>query len=347
MRFIGELFTRNLALDLGTDNTVICDADGCVLLNEPSVIALRGSGTVEAVGTEASEMRGRAPGKYHVIRPLRNGAVSMPDAAASMLRGFIRKIGARQALRRLRVVLAVPDALTDVQRFAATDAVSAAGAHDVRIVSSALAAAIGADLPVVEPFGQMIVDVGGGITEVAVFSLAGVAYYRAVPIGSDAMDSAVIAHVERAHNLAIGERSAERIRVQLCNGNASGTARVTGRCLRDGIPRHVVVGGAEMRQSLSNPVAAITGAIRRALEQTPAELSADLITSGIVMTGGGSLMSDLTDRVCRETGLPVRLAKEPLASVALGVSRMLKHSRAHPDSRRRGGGRHGVLHALR
>jgi rod shape-determining protein MreB and related proteins len=321
-----NLFSSDLAIDLGTANTLIFQRSKGIVVNEPSIVAMRkDSGDVEAVGVEASEMLGRTPEHISAIKPMKNGVIADFDATAQMLTHFIQKTNRYNRLVHPRIVIGVPSEITPVERRAVKDACTKAS--EVHLVQQPVMAAIGAGLPIADPIGNLIVDVGGGTTDVAVISLAGVVYTQSVRIAGNAMDEVIIEHVKRKHNLLIGERTAEAIKIQI--GSAFPLTNpmrmeVRGRDLVRGIPGAAVVTDSEIRDALSTCITAIVHAVRGALEHTPPELSADIGDNGVVLTGGGALLKNLDTRINRETGLPVLIADDPLLSVVRGAGKMLE-----------------------
>ena len=326
-------FSADMAIDLGTANTLVYVKGRGIVLNEPSVVAIsdnRGKKQVLAVGEEAKLMLGRTPGSIAAIRPLRDGVIADFEAAEEMIKHFIRKVNNRRGLASPMVVVCVPSGSTAVERRAIQESAESAGARKVLLIEEPMAAAIGAGLPVTEPSGSMIVDIGGGTTEVAVISLGGIVYARSVRVGGDKMDEAIISYIRRNHNLLIGESTAERIKMEIGAAAAPETGddgpltEVRGRDLMNGVPREVVVGQRQIAESLYEPVSQIVEAVKVALENTPPELAADIVDKGIVLTGGGALLNRL-DAVLRDaTGLPVVVAEEALSCVALGTGRALE-----------------------
>jgi rod shape-determining protein MreB len=329
------LLSADMAIDLGTANTLVYVKGRGIVLNEPSVVAIadvRGKKHVLAVGDEAKMMLGRTPGNIHAIRPLRDGVIADFEIAEEMIKHFIRKVHNRRSFARPQVIIGVPSGSTAVERRAIQESAESAGARRVFLIEESMAAAIGAGLPVTEPTGSMVVDVGGGTTEVAVLSLGGIVYVRSIRVGGDKMDEAIIAYIRRNHNLLVGEASAERIKKQI--GSASpplnGEGRVIeikGRDLVNGVPKELVISEREIAESLAEPVGAIVEAVKVALENTAPELAADIIDKGIVLTGGGALLSNLDYVLCHATGLPVSIADDPLSCVALGTGRCLEEMR--------------------
>jgi rod shape-determining protein MreB len=333
-RLLGFM-SADMAIDLGTANTLVYVKGRGIVLAEPSVVAIadvRGKKQVLAVGEEAKLMLGRTPGNISAIRPLRDGVIADFEVAEEMIKHFIRKVhNRRAAFASPLIIVCVPSGSTAVERRAIQESAESAGARRVLLIEEPMAAAIGAGLPVTEPSGSMVVDVGGGTTEVAVISLGGIVYSRSVRVGGDKMDEAIISYIRRHHNLLIGESSAERIKMDIGaaagaaeNGDEGPYCEVKGRDLMNGVPREVVVSQGQIAESLSEPVTAIVEAVKVALENTPPELAADIVDKGIVLTGGGALLYRL-DQVLREaTGLPVIVAEDALQCVALGTGRALE-----------------------
>jgi rod shape-determining protein MreB and related proteins len=334
-RLLGFL-SADMAIDLGTANTLVYVKGRGIVLNEPSVVAiadLRGRKQVLAVGEEAKLMLGRTPGNIAAIRPLRDGVISDFEGAEAMIKHFIRKVHNRGGLASPLIIVCVPSGATTVERRAIQESAESAGARKVLLIEEPMAAAIGAGLPVTEAAGSMIVDIGGGTTEVAVISLGGIVYARGVRVGGDKMDDAIIGYIHRQYNLLIGEGSAERIKMEIGaaappgDGGEGPLTELRGRDLANGVPREIVVSQRQIAEALYEPVAAIVEAVQVALEHTPPELAADIVDRGIMLTGGGSLLHRL-DEVLREaTGLPVMVAEDPLACVALGTGRALEERR--------------------
>jgi rod shape-determining protein MreB len=321
------LFSNDLAIDLGTANTCVFARGAGIVVNEPSIVAVNNvNGQIEAVGTEAKEMLGRTPGSISAIRPMRDGVIADFDAAEKMLGYFIRKAHRRKAFVRPRLIIGVPSEITQVERRAVKDSAYRAKASDVHLIDEGMAAAIGAGLPITEAAGNMIVDIGGGTTDVAVLSLAGVVYSRSVRVAGNAMDEAIALYLKKEHDLLIGERTAERIKIEL--GSAAPLAKrremeVKGRHVLEGKPTTVIIHDGEIREALSEPVRQIVQAVRDGLERIPPELSADVCDRGIVLSGGGALLAKLDERLRDETGLPVQVAEDPLSAVVLGAGKML------------------------
>jgi len=322
-----SLFSHDLAIDLGTANTCVFARGTGIVLNEPSIVAVNNvNDQIEAVGNDAKEMLGRTPGSITAIRPMRDGVIADFEAAEKMLDYFIKKAHRRKTLVRPRVVIGVPSEITQVERRAVKDSAYRAKASEVHLIEEAMAAAIGAGLPITEAAGNMIVDIGGGTTDIAVISLAGVVYGKSVRVAGNELDDAIIQHARKAHNLLIGERTAEQIKIEI--GSAFPleerlTMEVKGRHIMEGRPVTVTMDDEEIRKALGEPVRAIVQAVHDALERIPPELSADIYDRGIILTGGGSLLKNLDKRLREETGLPVQLAEDPLSSVVLGAGKML------------------------
>ena len=324
------LFSNDLAIDLGTANTLVYAKGRGIIADEPSVVAvqkdMRGVRRVVAVGKEAKEMLGRTPGSIAAIRPMKDGVIADFEITEAMLRYFIAKAHNRRTLVRPRIMICVPYGITEVEKRAVRESAESAGARDVYLVQEPMAAAIGAGLPITEPGGNMVVDIGGGTTEVAVISLAGIVFSKSVRVGGDKMDEAIINYMKRKYNLLIGERTAERIKITIGSAYPDediNTMEVKGRDLVAGVPRTVVVNSDEVRDSLAEPVNAIVDAVKVALERTPPELAADIVDKGIVLTGGGSLLRNLDVLLREETGLPVMLSEDPLTAVVIGSGRAL------------------------
>ncbi len=335
-RLLG-MMSADMAIDLGTANTLVYVKGRGVVLNEPSVVAIadvRGKKQVLAVGEAAKQMLGRTPANISTIRPLRDGVIADFEVAEEMIKHFIRKAQRRRRFASPLIIVCVPSGSTAVERRAIQESAESAGARKVLLIEEPMAAAIGAGLPVTEPSGSLIVDVGGGTTEVAVISLGGIVYSRSIRMGGDKMDEAIISYIRRSHNLLIGESTAERIKIDIGaatpddadNGLVQDgpTQEVKGRDLMNGVPREILVSRRQIAESLAEPVAAIVEAVKVALENTPPELAADIMEKGIVLTGGGALLYRL-DQVLREaTGLSVVVAEQPLSCVALGTGRALE-----------------------
>ncbi|MDA0221028.1 MAG: rod shape-determining protein [Proteobacteria bacterium] len=329
---LSRFFSTDMAIDLGTANTLVYVKGRGIALNEPSVVAIDNRGgrlRVLAVGEEAKLMVGRTPGHIEAIRPLRDGVIADFDIAEEMIKHFIRKVHNRSSFARPEVIVCVPSGSTAVERRAIQESALAAGARKVGLIEEPMAAAIGAGLPVTEPTGSMVVDIGGGTTEVAVLSLGGIVYSRSVRVGGDKMDEAIIRYIRNTHNLLIGESSSERIKKSI--GSASppddgdgATMEIKGRDLMNGVPKELVISQRQIAESLAEPVGQIIEAVKTALEQTPPELAADIVDKGIVLTGGGALLGNLDNVLRHATGLPVSIGDEPLSCVALGTGRVLE-----------------------
>jgi len=324
--------SADMAMDLGTANTLVYVRDQGIVLNEPSVVAIttiNGRKTVLAVGNEAKQMLGRTPGNITAIRPLRDGVIADFEVAEAMIKHFIRKVHNRRSFVSPEMIICVPSGSTAVEQRAIIESAESAGARKVWLIEEPMAAAIGAGLPVMEPTGSMIVDIGGGTTEVAVISLGGIVYARSARVGGDRMDEAVIAYIRRVHNLLIGESTAERIKKEIgaaCppNDGDGRTMQIKGRDLMNGVPKEIVVTERQMAEALAEPVSQIVEAVKTALENTAPELAADIVDKGIVMTGGGALLKNLDYVLRYATGLPVTVADDPLACVALGTGQALE-----------------------
>ncbi len=327
-RSLFKSFSHDLAIDLGTANTLVFARGKGVVVDEPSIVAInKFTNKVEAVGTDAKEMLGRTPGNIVAIKPMKDGVIADFDVTEEMLRYFIRKAQNRSFLLNPRIIICIPSEITQVEKRAVRESALRAKASEVYLVEEAMAAAIGAGLPITEPNGNMIVDIGGGTTDIAVISLAGIVHSRSVRVAGNEMDEAIIQYIKRKHNLLIGERTAERVKIEL--GSAAElpdtiTAEVKGRNLIEGIPKTVIVTDEEIREALADSIVAIVNAVRVALERTPPELSADISDSGIILTGGGALLQKMDYRFSQETGLPVYVAENPLSSVAIGTGKMLE-----------------------
>jgi rod shape-determining protein MreB len=323
-------FSNDLAIDLGTANTLVYAKGKGIVVSEPSVVAVtkdgRGPDKVRAVGREAKEMLGRTPGNIVAIRPMKEGVIADFEITEAMLRYFIMRVHNRSTLVRPRIVVAVPSGITEVEKRAVRESAMSAGAREVYLIEEPMAAAIGAGLPVTEPSGNMIVDIGGGTTEVAVLSLSGIVYSNSVRVGGDKMDDAIINYVKRKYNLLIGERTAELVKINIGTAYPTDEIRsleVKGRDLVAGVPKTLELKSDEICEALAEPVNTMVESVKIALESTPPELSADIVDKGIVMTGGGALLANL-DLLLREaTGLPVMLAEDPLTAVVLGTGRCL------------------------
>jgi len=320
-------FANDLAIDLGTANTCVFARGKGIVVSEPSIVAMNTvSGKIEAVGTDAKEMLGRTPGNITAIKPMKDGVIANFEVAERMLTHFIRKAHARSGWLRPRVVIGVPSEITQVERRAVRDSAMRAKASEVHLIEESMAAAIGAGMPITEASGNMVVDIGGGTTDIAVISLAGVVYGKSVRVAGNALDDAIIQYARKAHNLLIGERTAEQVKIEIGSAfplERPQTMEVKGRHLMEGRPKTIQMNDAEIRKALGDPVRAIIQAVHHALEAIPPELSADIYDRGIILTGGGSLLQGLDARLRDETGLPVQLAEDPMSSVVLGAGKML------------------------
>jgi rod shape-determining protein MreB len=326
---VAGFFSNDMAIDLGTANTLVYVKGQGIVLNEPSIVAIhQPDNTVLAVGKEAKAMVGRTPENIVAIRPLKDGVIADFDVTEKMLGYFIRRVHKRRTLVRPRIVIGVPSGITQVEKRAVRDSAMQAGAREVYLIAEPMAAAIGAGMPIAEPGGNMIVDIGGGTTEVAVISLSGIVYSRSVRIAGDEMDEAIAQYIRKNYNLLVGERRAEDIKIKLGSAYPTGgerrTVEVKGRDLIDGIPKTIVIGDDEIREALRETIMTIVDACRTALERTPPELAADIVDKGIVLTGGGALMRGLDLLLRQETNLPITVADDPLSSVALGTGKVLE-----------------------
>ena len=328
IRALFAYFSNDLAIDLGTANTLVYARGRGIVVDEPSIVAInKKTNKVAAVGHEAKEMLGRTPGNIVAIKPMKDGVIADFDVTEEMLKYFIRKAHNRKHLLSPRIAISIPSEITQVEKRAVRESALRARASEVFLVEEAMAAAIGAGLPITEPSGNMIVDIGGGTTDIAVISLSGIVYSRSVRVAGNEMDESIIQHIKRKHNLLIGERTAEQIKINI--GSAAPleqpmTMEIKGRDLIEGIPKSIEIADDEIREALSDCIATVVNALRVALERTPPELSADIVDNGIVLTGGGALLKNLDLRIKAETGLPVYLAEDPLSSVVLGTGKMLQ-----------------------
>ncbi|MEK6684467.1 MAG: rod shape-determining protein [Nitrospirota bacterium] len=324
--FLGR-FSNDLAIDLGTANTLVYLKGKGIVINEPSVVAIeKKTGKVLAVGAEAKRMLGRTPGNIVTIRPMRDGVIADFEIAEKMLSHFIMKTHNRSTFVRPRIVIGVPSRITQVEKRAVRDSAQLAGAREVYLIEQPVAAAIGAGLPIAEPSGNMVVDIGGGTTDVAVISLAGIVYSESVKVAGDKMDEAIINYIKRKYNLLIGEPMAEQIKFEIGSAfplEERRTITIKGRDLISGIPKTLVMDDSEIREALSETISAIVNAIKVALENTPPELAGDIIDRGIVLTGGGSLLRGMDVRLREETNLPVITVENPLTTVVLGTGKVL------------------------
>lgn len=321
------MFSKDIGIDLGTANTLIFMKGKGIIMREPSVVAVdTRNDTVRYVGQDAKEVIGRTPGSIVAVRPLKDGVIADFDITASMLQIFIRKVCNNSVLARPRIIICIPSGVTEVERRAVREAAFKAGAKHVSIIEEPMAAAIGAGLPVAEATGSMVVDIGGGTSEVAVISLGGIVASRSVRVGGDELDNSIIQYIKRKYNLLIGERTAEDIKIN--SGSAfpleeEATMDIKGRDLMDGLPKNIQITSEEIREALADPLSMVLDAIRTTLEKTPPELSADIIDHGITLTGGGALLRGLDQLIEKETGMPVHIAESPLDCVAMGTGRVL------------------------
>lgn len=323
-------FGKNIGIDLGTANTLVLVESRGIVINEPSVVAIdRDTNEIFAVGNKAKEMVGRTPGNIIAIRPLKDGVIADFEITERLLRDFLNKATRRSRLRRPRVIISVPSGVTEVEKRAVIDATLSAGAKDARVIEEPMAAAIGAGLPVEEPTGTMIVDIGGGTTEVAVISLGGIVSQRSIRVAGDEMDDSIIQYIRRGYNLLIGERTAEKIKSEIgyafIEGKDELSMEVRGRDLVSGLPKTVTVSSGEIYKALVEPIQSILDAVKVTLERTPPELAADIMDRGIMMAGGGSLLNGLDELLMRETGMPVHIAERPLTAVVEGTGQALRH----------------------
>jgi rod shape-determining protein MreB len=322
-------FSNDLAIDLGTANTLVYVKGKGIVLSEPSVVAVRKNARdrnrVLAVGRDAKMMLGRTPGNIVAIRPMKDGVIADFEITEAMLRHFIRKVHNRRSLIRPRIIVCVPSGITPVEKRAVRESAESAGAREVYLIEEPMAAAIGAGLPITEPICNMVVDIGGGTTEVAVISLAGIVYSRSVRVGGDKMDEGILQYVKRNYNLLIGERTAEIIKTTIGNAYPGEveTMDVKGRDLVTGIPKIISINSDEVRQAIQEQIDSIVATVKTALEQTPPELAADIVDRGIHLTGGGALLKNLDVLLHQETGLPIKITEDPLATVVLGSGRAL------------------------
>ncbi|NLF25232.1 MAG: rod shape-determining protein [Deltaproteobacteria bacterium] len=326
------LFSSDLAIDLGTANTLIYLKGSGVVCNEPSVVAVQelggGRRKVVAVGAEAKGMLGRTPGNLSAIRPMKNGVIADFEVTEEMLRILIRKVHNRRALVRPRIIICVPHGITEVEKRAVRESAESAGAREVHMIEEPMAAAIGAGMPITEACASMILDIGGGTTEVAIISLKGIVYSRSLRLGGDSMDEAIQNLLKRRYNMLVGERTSEQIKIAIANVLPSQEPRsmeVKGRDMIQGVPKAVVVNEGEVREALMEPVNQILETVRISLEKTPPELASDIVDRGITMTGGGSLLRNLDRLITQETGLPVVLVDDPISAVVLGSGAVLDH----------------------
>jgi len=322
-----DLFSNDIGIDLGTANSLVYVKDRGIVLREPSVVAIQtGTTRVLAVGEEAKRMLGRTPGNITAIRPMKDGVIADFEITEAMLRYFIRKVQNHRIMVKPRIIISVPSGITEVEKRAVKDSAIHAGAREVYLIEEPMAAAIGVGLPVQEPAGNMIVDIGGGTTEVALISLAGIVFSRSVRVGGDEMDEAIIQYMKRVYNLMIGERTAEQIKVSIGSAHPlpeETSIEVKGRDLVAGLPKTMTLTSEEVREALHDPITTIVEAIRFTLERCPPELSADLVDRGLVLAGGGALLRGLDKLIAEQTGLPVHIADDPLSAVAEGTGMVL------------------------
>ncbi|MBQ1989338.1 MAG: rod shape-determining protein [Clostridia bacterium] len=321
------MFTRDIGVDLGTANTLVC-FKGKIIMREPSVVAydIRND-AVRAVGTEAKEMIGRTPGSIVAVRPLKDGVIADFDVTAAMLKRFVRQAMKGSFFSRVRMVICVPSGVTEVESRAVRDAAEKAGASDIDLIEEPMAAAVGAGLPVWDAAGSMVVDIGGGTSEVAVISLGDIVTSQSIRIAGDDMDEAIINYVRRKHNLIIGERTAEQIKIEIGSAtpyDGEGSVEIKGRNQVDGLPKNVIITAEEVRNAMSDTIYQIIDTIRLTLEKTPPELAADIMDRGVTMTGGGALLRGFAELIAEETGIPVTVAANPLDCVVLGTAKRLE-----------------------
>lgn len=327
--WLAGMFSNDLAIDLGTANTLVYLKGQGIVTNEPSVVAVRmehRGKKILAVGKEAKEMLGRTPGSITAIRPMKDGVIADFEITEAMLRYFIARVHNRRTMVKPRIIICVPYGITEVEKRAVRESAESAGARQVFLIEEPMAAAIGAGLPITDPSGNMIVDIGGGTTEVAVISLAGIVYSQSVRVGGDKMDESIVNYLKRKYNLLIGERTAEQIKISIGTAYPDDETRsmfVKGRDLVAGVPKAMEISSEEVREAIVEPVNSIVEAVRVALEKTPPELAADIVDQGIVLAGGGALIRNLDVLLREETGLPVMIAENPLCSVVIGSGKTL------------------------
>jgi len=326
--FLWGLFSNDIAIDLGTATTLVYVRGKGIVLREPSVVAVdRGSNRVRSVGAEAKRMLGRTPSNIVAIRPMRDGVIADFEITESMIRHFIRKVHNSRRMSRPRMIIGIPSGITEVERRAVRESAERAGAREVHLITEPMAAAIGAGLPIQEPAGNMVVDVGGGTTEVAVISLGGIVVFKSARIAGDELDNAIIMHVKREYSMFIGERTAEEIKIKLGSAfplEQEETMEVKGQDLVAGLPKTMTITSEEIRNALEEPVSEIISAIRQTLERTPPELAADIVDRGMVLTGGGAMLRGLDKLIGEETKLPVIIAENPIDCVVLGAGKALE-----------------------
>ena len=328
-RFLG-MFSNDLAVDLGTANTLIYAKGRGIISSEPSVVAVRrdarGQKKVLAVGKEAKDMLGKTPGSIEAIRPMKDGVIADFEVTEAMLRYFIRRAHNRKSLIRPRIIIGIPSGITEVEKRAVRESAESAGAREVYLIEEPMAAAIGAGLPVTEPSGSMIVDIGGGTSEIAVISLAGIVYAQSVRCAGDSLDEMIVQFIKKNYNLLIGEKTSEQVKINIGNaypGDEVKHMEIKGRDLVTGIPKHLTISSDEIREAMSGPIQTIIEAIKTTLERTPPELAGDIVDKGIMLAGGGALISGLDKLIHEETKLPVMIAEDPLSCVALGAGKAL------------------------
>jgi rod shape-determining protein MreB len=330
---LSDYFSNDIAIDLGTANTLVYAHGRGIILDEPSVVAVQrnargGQNRVMAVGKEAKEMLGRTPGSIHAIRPIKDGVIADFEVTQSMLRYFINKsTGQKKSFIRPRIIICVPYGITQVEKRAVKESAHSAGAREVYLIEEPMAAAIGAGLPITEPTGSMVVDMGGGTTGVAVIALSGIVYCKSIKVAGDKFDEAIVNYVRRQFNLLIGERTAEMIKIQIGNAypfEEERTMEIKGRDLVAGAPKTIEITSSQVNDALMDPLSEVVDAVRTALEKTPPELASDIVDNGIVLTGGGALLSNLDVLLRERTGLPVTIAEDPLSCVVLGSGKMLE-----------------------
>ena len=331
INYLLGLFSNDLGIDLGTATTLVYVKGEGIVLCESSVVAVqKGTSNVLAVGEEAKRMLGRTPGNIVAIRPMKDGVIADFEISESMLRYFIRKVHRRNTFIRPRIVIAIPSGITEVEKRAVKDSAEHAGAREVYLVEEPIAAAIGAGLPIQEPAGNMIIDIGGGTTEVAIMSLAGIVSSKSVRVGGDEMDEAIIAYLKKSYNLMIGERTAEEIKIRIGSAfplEEELSMEVRGRDLIAGLPKGITISSEEIREALQEPLSAILEVVRLTLERTPPEISADLVDRGLTLAGGGALLRGIDKLIAEEVGLPVHTAEDPITAVALGTGKILNEIR--------------------
>lgn len=335
VNYILGLFSNDMGIDLGTATTLVYVKGQGIVLCEPSVVAIkRGTSIVRAVGNEAKLMLGRTPGNIKAIRPMKDGVIADFEIVEAMLRYFIRRVHNRRKLVSPRIVIAIPSGITEVEKRAVRDSAERAGAREVKLIEEPMAAAIGVGLPIEEPIGNMIIDIGGGTTEIAVISLAGIVFSKSIRIGGDEMDEAIIEYLKKTYNMMVGERTAEEIKIKIGSAyplEEEMTMEVKGRDLVTGLPKTVGITSEETRESLQEPLRAIVEATKISLERTPPELAADLIEHGIVMAGGGCLLRGMDKLISEETGLPVHIADDPVTAVVKGTGKVLSEMKHLDD----------------